>query len=62
MLRQQLTGDLNTNTGTLVITADVGQLPELLGLAEELALRPNMRTDGNILTGMDLSAPIADQP
>lgn len=51
MLTQRLTGNIETNVGTLVIAAASGQLPELLALAEELAERPNITADGNILEG-----------
>ena len=49
MLRQQLTGDPAKLSGRLVITADPPALPELQSLAQELALRMNISTDGDIV-------------
>lgn len=55
MMVQRLTADANANTGTLVIeTTQNGGLAELMGLAEELALRPNMQTDGPITVTSDV--------
>jgi hypothetical protein len=48
MLRQQLTQDLSDMSGRLVITAGPAALAELIGLADELNLRPNITTDGEI--------------
>lgn len=47
-LSQQLTADLTELSGTLTITAAPNALAELQGLAEELALRPGMTTNGTI--------------
>lgn len=48
MLSQQLTSNLNDMSGRLVITAAAPDLPELIGLAEELKLRANIETNGTI--------------
>lgn len=48
MLTQQLTHDQRDMSGKLVITAAPGALAELAGLAQELDLRDNMRTQGEI--------------
>jgi hypothetical protein len=48
MLKQQLTGDASDMSGKLIITADSPALPELQSLAEELKLRANIETQGDI--------------
>lgn len=48
MLSQQLTQDLGAMSGRLVITADANALAELQGLAQELALRPTITTNGDL--------------
>lgn len=48
MLTQQLKADLTDVSGVLIITASAGALAELQGLAQELALRENVQTDGEI--------------
>lgn len=49
MLSQQLTGDVRDTSGTLVITAEPGNLAELQDLAAELEQRPGMVTNGSIV-------------
>lgn len=48
MLTQRLETNQPTNAGTLTITAAPGTLAELIGLAEELDLRMNIKTEGTI--------------
>lgn len=48
MLTQRLVTHEESASGTLIITAGPGALPELLGLADELGLRPTIRTEGQI--------------
>jgi hypothetical protein len=57
MMTQQLTGDQNDNTGTLVITCPAGGLPELMGLMEELKLRPNVKTNGPMIKTLTVDNP-----
>jgi hypothetical protein len=47
-LSQQLTVRLENMSGELVITAGSQAVAELQGLAQELALRPGMTTNGDI--------------
>jgi hypothetical protein len=54
MLTQRLVADQNDNTGTLTITCPVGGLAELMGLQEELKLRPNIGTEGSIITTVEV--------
>lgn len=48
MLTQQLTVRHEDNSGALTVTAAPGALAELIGLAEELNLRSNIETHGEI--------------
>jgi hypothetical protein len=53
MLIQRLVADTVTNTGHLVIETnpeDANSLAELTSLQQELGLRPNIRTEGSIIT------------
>jgi hypothetical protein len=55
MLDQRLVADQGKITGTITITCvdgDVNGLAELQGLHEELKLRPNIHTQGSIITAM----------
>lgn len=58
MLRQQLTAKPEDMSGQLIITAAPGALVELQGLAQELALRPTIETDGSIT----IVTPMPDPP
>jgi hypothetical protein len=57
MLTQRLVADQNDNTGTLTITCPVGGLPELMGLWEELKLRPNVTTEGSLIKTLTVDNP-----
>lgn len=57
MLRQQITGSALDMSGRLVITAVAGNLTELQALAEELAERDGMETDGPVVV-----APPGEEP
>jgi hypothetical protein len=48
MLTQRLETTVPAQSGTLIITAEPGALAELEGLADELNLRSNIRTEGTI--------------
>jgi len=50
MIIQKITEDQNLMTGTLVIRAEAPNLPELHSLWEELKLRPNVQTEGSVIT------------
>lgn len=52
MLSQQLTADMTELSGRLVITAGPGALVELQGLAQELGIRQNITTNGNLHLNM----------
>lgn len=49
MLTQQIRISEMTNSGTLTITAEPGRLAELIGLQQELALRTNVQTEGDMI-------------
>jgi len=57
MITQKITEDQNLMTGTLVITAEAPNLPELHALWEELRLRPNVKTEGSVITLPEPSPP-----
>jgi len=57
MLRQKLTADQNTNSGTITITAEAGNLAELLGLYEELGLRISIENESPEITEMQTGTP-----
>jgi hypothetical protein len=61
MITQRFTGDQGTMTAKLVIETnpeDAGSYAELLALQEELKLRPNVQTQGSIIS----TPPIEDVP
>jgi hypothetical protein len=61
MIRQRLVADLGTSQGRLTIETnpeDPNSLAELINLREELALRVNVTSEGNVIT----QPPIEDIP
>lgn len=53
MITQRFTGDQGTMQATLVIKTNPGDpnsYAELLSLQQELKLRPNVKTEGSIIT------------
>jgi len=61
MIKQQMERNLQTQSGTLTITAEPGNLSELIALATELQYRSNVQTEGTIDRLPDAPPPVGGQ-